>query len=79
MELKSRPRPSSDDKITNNVILIISPLSRLMVDQTERLQKLGLKYVFVEELQADRAVKSAIAKARYPIVFITPEAESVIE
>ena len=74
MELKSRPRPSLDDETTNinNVILIISPLSRFMVDQTERLRKLELKCAFVGELQPDQAVKSAITKARYPVAFMTP-------
>ena len=53
--------------------LVVSPLSGLMLDQSERCKKFGLKATFVGELQKDQEIKDNVCKGLYNVVFMTPE------
>ena len=55
------------------VTLVVSPLSGLMLDQSGRCKKFGLKATFVGELQKDQEVKDNVCKGLYNVVFMTPE------
>ena len=61
------------DGFKNPVVLVISPLSGLMVDQARRCQDLGLQASFIGELQDDVDVKTGIVRGEYELVFVTPE------
>ena len=61
------------DGFKNPVVLVISPLSGLMVDQARRCQDLGLQASFIGELQDDVDVKAGIVRGEYELVFVTPE------
>ena len=61
----------------DNVVVVISPLSGLLVEQTERLISFGVNAAFLGELQTDETVKSSVLNGNASALFITPD--SVLE
>ena len=59
---------------TQSVIVVITPLVSLMVDQVERMQSLQIKAAFVGEAQKDKAIIDGVTQGQYHIVYMSPEA-----
>lgn len=63
-------------KMSENLILVISPLIALMQDQTEKAKQLGIKATFVNSsLSSEERVRrySQLAEKKYQLLFVTPE------
>ncbi len=64
----------NDSENKDSIVLVISPLSGLLVEQTERLLSYGINAAFIGELQKDESVRQAVLDANVAVLFITPEA-----
>jgi ATP-dependent DNA helicase RecQ len=63
-------------KLTQNLVLVISPLIALMQDQTQKAKDLGIRATFVNSsLSAEEKQKryERIANNEYQLIFVTPE------
>ena len=58
---------------TGSIIVVVTPLIALMMDQKQSLQKKGLNVEFVEEAQNDEKVTGAVLGGEVQMVFISPE------
>ena len=58
---------------TNSIVVCISPLTSLMMDQQAKYSPLGLRTEFVGESQIDAAVKEKVRRGEVQLVYITPE------
>ena len=56
-----------------SIVVCISPLTSLMVDQQAKYSPRGLKTDFVGEAQIDPAVKDIVLQGSVQLVYITPE------
>ena len=56
-----------------SIVLCISPLSSLMVDQSSKFTRSGLKAEFVGEAQLDQEATKRVLDGVVQLVFITPE------
>ncbi len=56
-----------------SIVVCISPLTSLMMDQQAKFTALGLKAEFVGEAQSDNAVRTRVLNGDVQIVLITPE------
>lgn len=57
----------------NSITLVVSALSSLLVQQTERLCQWNLKAGFLGELQTDAGAKQEIIMGNVDILLVTPE------
>lgn len=57
-----------------SIVIVISPLISLMIDQVSRMETLGIKAAFVGEGQTSSTVITDVKNGLYNIVFISPEA-----
>ena len=56
-----------------SIIVCISPLTSLMMDQQAKYSCLGLKTEFVGEAQTEAGVKEKVCSGEVQLVYITPE------
>lgn len=56
-----------------SIVICISPLTSLMMDQQAKYSHLGLTTEFVGEAQLDKGVKEKIINGEVQLVYITPE------
>ncbi len=59
---------------SNSIVVCISPLTSLMIDQRAKFQSLGVKSELVGEAQEDKEVERKVIKG---LVFITPESKKI--
>ena len=60
-------------KDSASIVLYVSPLVSLMIDQRRNLTARGLRCELVGEAQADEAVLLDVAEGKYQLVFMSPE------
>lgn len=58
---------------TGSIVLCVSPLTALMMDQRSKFAKYGLSTEFVGEAQTDKSVSRRVLNGEVQLVFITPE------
>ena len=58
---------------SGSIVVCISPLTSLMMDQRAKYHARGLNAEFVGEAQTDPATKDKVLKGEVQLVFITPE------
>jgi len=56
-----------------SIVICISPLTAIMVDQREKLKAKGVNVEFVGEAQTDYSVKDKVIQGKVELVFISPE------
>ena len=56
-----------------SIVLVITPLVALMIDQTKRFQGRGIRVDFVGEGQVDDEVVMAVISGQVQLVYISPE------
>ncbi len=56
-----------------SIVVCISPLTSLMIDQKAKFTPKGVKAEFVGEAQNDRAAVENVLKGQCELVFISPE------
>ena len=64
----------NDTEIKDSVVLVISPLSGLLVEQTKHLLSFGINAAFLGDFQKDDSVRQAVIDTNVAVLFITPEA-----
>ena len=58
--------------IEGSIVVCISPLTSLMIDQQAKYAPRGLQTDFVGEAQLDPAVKDRVLQGNFQLVYITP-------
>ena len=58
--------------IEGSIVVCISPLTSLMIDQQAKYTPRGLQTDFVGEAQLDPAVKDSVLQGKFQLVYITP-------
>ena len=58
---------------TGSIVVCISPLTIVMIDQQAKFTAMGLSAEFVGEAQENREVVSKVLKGDVQLVFISPE------
>ena len=58
---------------TGSIVVCVSPLTSLMLDQQSNFVPHGLQAEFVGEMQVDSSCKEKVIKGQVQLVFITPE------
>ena len=56
-----------------SIVLCVSPLIAIMVEQTAKFIALGVNAQFVGEAQSDATVRQRVIDGEYQLVFISPE------
>ena len=56
-----------------SIVLVVSPLTSLMLDQRAKFSPRGLRVEFVRELQSDPQVLQNIQAGKFQLVFVSPE------
>ena len=56
-----------------SIVVCVSPLTSLMMDQKKKFTRSGLVTVFVGEDQTNKGVISSILKGNVQLVYISPE------
>jgi len=56
-----------------NIVVMITPLISLMIDQKEEFKRIGISTEFVEEAQEDGSTEAAVISGNVELVFISPE------
>ena len=56
-----------------SIVVVITPLVALMIDQTKRFQGKGITVEFVGEAQVNDDVVMAVVRGKVQLVYITPE------
>ncbi len=64
----------NDTEIKDSVVLVISPLSGLLVEQTRRLLSFGINAAFLGDFHKDDSVRQAVIDTNVAVLFINPEA-----
>ena len=59
--------------VENSIVLCISPLTAIMMEQSERFSSIGITSEFVGEAQLDPSVRQRVLRGLVPLVFISPE------
>lgn len=59
--------------INKSIVLCVSPLTSIMLDQFEKFSSRGLAVGYVGEGQLDPSVSDRVLKGMYQLVFISPE------
>lgn len=59
--------------ITGSIVVCISPLTSLMVDQQKKFSALGLKTEYVGIAQHSKEVKERVLKGDVQLLYISPE------
>ena len=69
-------RAQSDEETTCNpsIVVCVSPLSALMLDQVAKFTARGLKTAHVGKIQKDLKVRVDVEEGKYQLVFMSPEA-----
>lgn len=60
-------------KSKSSLVVCVSPLTSIMIDQRARLSAKGIATEFVGEAQLDEAVNQAVVEGKVQLVFISPE------
>ena len=55
------------------IVVVVSPLTALMVDQVSMFEKRGLKAAFVGKEQTDENIRQQVEKGVFSLVFMSPE------
>ena len=55
------------------IAVVVSPLSSIMCDQTQKFTERGMKVTFVGKEQKDERVNDGVANGDYSLVFMSPE------
>jgi len=55
------------------IVVVVSPLTALMVDQVSMFEKRGLKAAFVGKEQTDESIRQQVEKGVFSLVFMSPE------
>lgn len=55
------------------MVVVVSPLTSLMLDQRQRFTPTGLSVDFVGEAQTDNDVRSRVVNGDVQLVYISPE------
>ena len=58
---------------SGSIVVCISPLTSLMMDQRAKYHAIGLNAEFAGEAQTDPATKDKVLKGEVQLIFITPE------
>ena len=58
---------------SDNIVICISPLTAIMIDQKEKFKAKGIIAGFVGEAQTDYSVKDKVIQGKIELVFISPE------
>lgn len=58
---------------TGNIVVCVSPLTSLMLDQQSKFVPRGLQAEFVGEMQTDMLSKDKVIRGQVQLLFITPE------
>ena len=58
---------------SDNIVICISPLTAIMIDQKEKFKAKGIIAEFVGEAQTDYSVKDKVIQGKIELVFISPE------
>lgn len=58
---------------SGSIVVCISPLTSLMMDQRAKYTPTGMQAEFVGEAQTDPAIKDKVLRGKVQLVFITPE------
>ena len=58
---------------SNSIVVVVSPLTALMIDQVALFEKRGLKVAFVGEEQTDETIRRQVEKGDYKLVYLSPE------
>ena len=59
--------------VQGSIVVVITPLIALMIDQKEKLSKKGLSVEFVGEAQDSDAAVAAVLNGQIQLVYISPE------
>ena len=55
------------------IVVVVSPLTALMVDQVSMFKKRGLKAAFVGKEQTDYSIRQQVEKGVFSLVFMSPK------
>lgn len=66
-------RAYSSKEAEHSIIVCVSPLSALMLDQVTKFEKRGLLTAHVGRNQKDLKVKDDVAEGKYQLVYMSPE------
>ena len=58
---------------SGSIVVCISPLTSLMMDQCKKFNSKGLQAEFIGEAQTDKGIIQNVIEGKVPLVFITPE------
>ena len=58
---------------SDSILVCISPLTSIMLDQTEKFSAKGLSVGYVGEGQLDPSVAEKVLKGKYQLVLLSPE------
>ena len=58
---------------SGSIVICISPLTSLMMDQREKFSRVGLEAEFVGEAQQDPSVVARVRDGRVQLLYISPE------
>ena len=56
-----------------SIVVCVSPLTSLMIDQRSKFEPLGMSVEFVDEAQTDEEAVMRVLKGEVQLVFISPE------
>ena len=58
---------------SESIVICISPLTTLIIDQVTKFKKYGIETEFVGEAQMDKSVIVKVLKGEVQLLYITPE------
>ena len=59
--------------MTGSIVIVLTPLISLMIDQKDKFIKRGIRAEFVGQAQDDEAAIAAVIKGDIQLVYISPE------
>ena len=65
--------PTGDADQHHAIVVVISPLTSLMIDQVIKANSKGLKATYIGRDQHDIEVKNAVENGMYQLVYMSPE------
>ena len=57
-----------------SVVIVITPLISLMMDQVDRMKALDVHAAFVGEAQHDQSINEGVMLGKFQVIFMSPEA-----
>ena len=72
--LRSKSKENLQGQIPSScIVVVVSPLTALMVDQVAMFKNRGLKAAFVGREQTDESIRQQVEKGVFSLVFMSPE------